>query len=220
MASVSITNQTLTMTITIDGVDTVIRKDNCKVQAFGDVVRITDYKGSIYEFLFSDCNSPSESNANDLRDAIEEFLNTGGGGGGGITSLTSTDGSVDIDLTDPSAPDLSIPSGAFTPVASDVTGSVNITGGCFSRAGQVVTMSFQFEVGAEAGTADIVFDFTLPVSVTFANARQLFGSNSSNTDLAYCIFGSNGDKGNIRIETQDVDQTVQNISVTVQYFIP
>lgn len=68
------------MTITIDGVDTVIRKDNCKVQAFGDVVRITDYKGSIYEFLYSDCTSPSEANANDLRDAIEEFLNTGGGG--------------------------------------------------------------------------------------------------------------------------------------------
>lgn len=101
MASVSITNQTLTMTITIDGVDTVIRKDNCKVQAFGDVVRITDYKGSIYEFLYSDCTSPSEANANDLRDAIEEFLNTGGGGGGGgIESVTGDS----VDNTDPNNP--------------------------------------------------------------------------------------------------------------------
>ena len=97
------------MTITIDGVDTVIRKDNCKVQAFGDVVRITDYKGSIYEFLYRDCTAPDEPTANDLRDAIEDFLNTGGGGGGGgITTLTSTDGSISIDLTDPSAPDLSV----------------------------------------------------------------------------------------------------------------
>ena len=96
------------MTITIDGLDTVIRKDNCKVQDFGDVVRITDYKGSIYEFMFSDCTEPSEASANDLRDAIEEFLNTGGGGGGGITSITSTDGSISIDNTDPDAPDLSV----------------------------------------------------------------------------------------------------------------
>jgi hypothetical protein len=47
MASVSVTNQTLTMTIDIDGIETVIRKDNCKVQAFGTMVRITDYKGSL-----------------------------------------------------------------------------------------------------------------------------------------------------------------------------
>lgn len=90
MASVSITNQTLTLTIDIDGVETVIRKDNCKVVAIGDVVRITDYRGSIYEFLFSDCTAPDEASANDLRDAIEAFLNSaGGGGGGGITSILS-----------------------------------------------------------------------------------------------------------------------------------
>jgi hypothetical protein len=109
MASVSVTNQTLTMTIDIDGIETVIRKDNCKVQAFGTMVRITDYKGSIYEFLYSDCTSPSQPNANALRDAIEAFLNTGGGGGGGgITTITSIDGSIDIDLSNSSAPDLSI----------------------------------------------------------------------------------------------------------------
>ena len=109
MASVSVTNQTLTMTIDIDGIETVIRKDNCKVQAFGTMVRITDYKGSIYEFLYSDCTAPSQPNANALRDAIEAFLNTGGGGGGGgITTITSIDGSVDIDLSNPNAPDLSL----------------------------------------------------------------------------------------------------------------
>jgi hypothetical protein len=107
----------------------------------------------------------------------------------------------------------------FTPVASDVTGSVTIEGGCYSRSGQVVTMSFRFGAEAEAGTPDISFDFTLPVASAFTNARQLFGSNSSNPDLTYCLFQSNGDKGSIEISTQDVDQTIQNISVTVQYFI-
>lgn len=138
----------------------------------------------------------------------------------GITTITSTDGSISIDNTDPSAPNLSIPSGTFPPVASDVTGSVTITGGFYSKVGKVVTMSFQFEGEAAAGTADIVFDFTLPVAATFTNGRQLFGSNSANPDLASMIFQSNGDKGNIQIETQDVDLTVQNITVTIQYLIP
>ena len=140
--------------------------------------------------------------------------------GSGITEVTSVDGSITIDNTDPSVPDLSIPSGAFTPVPSDVTGSVTITSGFYSRSGQVVTMSFQFEGEADAGTADITFDFTLPVAATFANARQLFGSNSSNPDLALITFQSASNKGRIQIETQDVDQTVQNITVVVQYFIP
>lgn len=80
MATISITNQTLTISLIVDGATTVIRKDNCKVQAFGDVVRITDYTGTIYEFLYSDCVSPSEASGADLRDAIEAFLNTAGGG--------------------------------------------------------------------------------------------------------------------------------------------
>ena len=109
--------------------------------------------------------------------------------------------------------------GLFTPVASDVTGSVTIVGGCYSRSGQVVTMSFQFDAEAAAGTSDIVFDFTLPVASAFTNARQLFGSNSSNVNLSSSIFRSNVDKGNIEISTEDVDQTIQSISVTVQYFI-
>lgn len=112
------------------------------------------------------------------------------------------------------------PGGLFNPVASDVTGSVTITGGFYSKAGKVVTMSFQFDGEAAAGTADIVFDFTLPVAAAFTNGRQLFGSNSSNTDLVSMIFQSNGDKGNIQIETKDVDQTVQSITVTIQYLIP
>jgi hypothetical protein len=146
-----------------------------------------------------------------------------------LTTPEATDKLVIVDVSDTSespqgtskqiaVENLGI-SGTFTPVASDVTGSVNIEGGCYSRSGQVVTMSFRFGAEAEAGTPDISFDFTLPVASAFTNARQLFGSNSSNPDLTYCLFQSNGDKGSIEISTQDVDQTIQNISVTVQYFI-
>lgn len=110
-------------------------------------------------------------------------------------------------------------SGAFTPVTSDVTGSVTINNGCYSRSGQVVTMSFQFDAEAEAGTSNISFQFTLPVPSVFTNGRQLFGSNSSRVDLSSCGFQSISDKGMISIETSDVDLTLQNITVTVQYFI-
>jgi hypothetical protein len=127
---------------------------------------------------------------------------------------TSTNSSKQIAVSDFGV------SGTFTPVASDLTGSVTITGGCYSKSGQVVTMSFQFEGEAEAGTTGIVFDFTLPVAATFTNGRQLFGSNSSNPDLALMIFQSASNKGRIIIETQDVDQTVQNITVVIQYIIP
>jgi hypothetical protein len=98
MATISITNQTLTISLIVDGATTVIRKDNCKVQAFGDVVRITDYTGTIYEFLYTDCESPSEASGADLRDAIEAFLNTAGGGGSGLSSIESS--TLDVSIAD------------------------------------------------------------------------------------------------------------------------
>ena len=90
--ALSITNQTLTISLIEGAVTTVIRKDNLKVQAFGDVVRLTDYSGVIYEFLYTDCTSPSEASANALRDAINVFLITATGGGG--TSPLTTKGDL------------------------------------------------------------------------------------------------------------------------------
>ena len=96
-----ITNQTLTLTITSGSIDTVIRKDNCRVDVFGDYVRLTDYTGERYEFLFSDITTPSTTSAVELAQAIEEFLNTGGSGGGG--NVDSVTGAI-VDNTDPSNP--------------------------------------------------------------------------------------------------------------------
>ena len=96
--ALSITNQTLTISLIEGAVTTVIRKDNLKVQAFGDVVRLTDYSGVIYEFLYTDCTSPSEASANDLRDAINVFLITATGGGGG-GSVNSVNAGINISVT-------------------------------------------------------------------------------------------------------------------------
>lgn len=212
------------MTITIDGVDTVIRKDNCKVQAFGDVVRITDYKGSIYEFLYSDCTAPDEPTANDLRDAIEEFLNTGGGGGGGgITTLTSTDGSISIDNTDPNAPDLSIPNGEWTPTISAIINSatVDVTAALYSRSGNVVNFSIGLDIQLDAGFVSTQFKISLPVASNFSNARQLIFSANLPTNLTFCV-GSSSSADNLMvvdvIGTANGD-TIESLQITGQYLI-
>lgn len=95
----TITNQTLTITITSGSVDTVIRKDNCRVDTFGDYVRLTDYTGERYEFLFSDITNPSTASAVELAEAIEEFLNTAVGNGGGSITIEQNGTVVDSNTT-------------------------------------------------------------------------------------------------------------------------
>jgi hypothetical protein len=92
---VSITNADLEIYVTENSVTTVIWKDNARVLAFGDVVRITDRDGIRYEFLYTDViapTSPAWSSADELADEINTYLITipGGGGGGTITDVTAT----------------------------------------------------------------------------------------------------------------------------------
>jgi hypothetical protein len=211
MASVSVTNQTLTMTIDIDGIETVIRKDNCKVQAFGTMVRITDYKGSIYEFLYSDCTAPSQPNANALRDAIEAFLNTGGGGGGGgITTITSIDGSIDIDLSNPNAPDLSLQNGSWNPTTTNVIGSptVSVLAGNYSRVGSVVTCSLFLDVTMGVTENICEFRLDLPIASNFAATKDAFGiiayKNATDGELVNWNIKANTATDDISIELESV----------------
>jgi hypothetical protein len=227
MASVSVTNQTLTMTIDIDGIETVIRKDNCKVQAFGTMVRITDYKGSIYEFLYSDCTAPSQPNANALRDAIEAFLNTGGGGGGGgITTITSIDGSIDIDLSNPNAPDLSLQSGSWNPTAVSTDGNptVDVISGNYSRVGGVVTCSLF--LGVTLAPENVVaFRLDLPIASNFVAEKNAFGiigyNNATNGELVNWNIKANVISNEIEIElTSLTDEfTFEYLYAILQYVV-
>ena len=217
------------MTIDIDGIETVIRKDNCKVQAFGTMVRITDYKGSIYEFLYSDCTAPSQPNANALRDAIEAFLNTGGGGGGGgITTITSIDGSVDIDLSNPNAPDLSLQSGSWNPTPTNVGGtnpSVSIQGGNYSRVGGVVTCSLFFDIDMDIAETTADFELILPVASDFTNAKNAFGiiayNNPINDELQGWGISANVSNNKIRVFVASLTNghSFQSLYAILQYVV-
>ena len=227
MASVSVTNQTLTMTIDIDGIETVIRKDNCKVQAFGTMVRITDYKGSIYEFLYSDCTAPSQPNANALRDAIEAFLNTGGGGGGGgITTITSIDGSITIDLSNPNAPDLSLQSGSWNPTPTSTVGDpiVDVISGNYSRVGGVVTCSLFLRV-TMAPANDVAFRLDLPIASNFIQEKNAFGiigyNKAIDGELDNWNIKANVASNEIEIELTSItnDFTFEYIYAILQYVV-
>jgi hypothetical protein len=83
------------------------------VLAFGDVVRITDYAGNRFEFLYTEVIDPVEASASDLKDTLDLYLQTiVGGGGGGSGTVTS----VGLSVPSPTTP-------AFTVSGSPVTGS-------------------------------------------------------------------------------------------------
>jgi hypothetical protein len=224
MASVSITNQTLTLTIDINGVETVIRKDNCKVVAIGDVVRITDYRGSIYEFLFRDCTAPDEASANDLRDAIEVFLNTaGGGGGGGLSSIEST--TLDVSIADGVATVDGI-GGGYEPTITNEAGlsSTTVTAGFYSRTGNIVTGSFTIELELEALSTNGTLDFSLPIlpDANFANRKKLTGLYSvndgllSNVSLGVLASKIGAKTGSFELQVSVAGVTV-GLNIVIQY---
>jgi hypothetical protein len=221
MASVSVTNQTLTMTIDIDGIETVIRKDNCKVQAFGTMVRITDYKGSIYEFLYSDCTAPSQPNANALRDAIEAFLNTGGGGGGG--GLSSVDSTTLLVTINSGVATVNGISGIFAPTISNIINPATVEeiSGFYSRSGNVVSGVFKCNVQLDAGDNSTSFEFTLPVSTSFANRNQLKCTCNVVSNLVNLVGDGvlSNSKGIISITAANNGDLIQELSIAYQYLI-
>jgi YVTN family beta-propeller protein len=79
---ITIENSTLNLILTEDSETTIIRKDNCRVLVFGDIVRLTDFEFNIYEFDYSTVSDPSEASAEALGETLNDYLNNSTGGGG------------------------------------------------------------------------------------------------------------------------------------------
>lgn len=141
----------------------------------------------------------------------------------GITSLTSTDGSIDIDLTDPDAPDLSIESGEWTPDITSITSgaTVDVSAALFSKGGTVVNFSIGMDIQLGGGSASTSFDISLPVDSNFANGRQLIFSTNLPTNLTYCVGSSNADDDLISVSvfgTANGD-LIESLQIVGQYLI-
>jgi hypothetical protein len=96
---ITIENSTLHLILTEDSETTIIRKDNCRILVFGDIVRLTDFEFNIYEFDYATVSDPATAKAEDLGDAITDYLNNTSGGGGGSGTVTSVDLTMPVAFT-------------------------------------------------------------------------------------------------------------------------
>jgi hypothetical protein len=144
--------------------------------------------------------------------------------GSGITEVTSVDGSIIIDNTDPSAPDLSLPSGTFTPTISSITPSAvtvpTVSDMIYQKVGNVVTCSFYFEILFD-GETSVTFNFSLPIASNFNAPSDLIGSISKDVaDGDTWVTVSANDSLNLgSINAVTVAQNNFNSYVTFQYVI-
>jgi hypothetical protein len=140
---------------------------------------------------------------------------------------TSTNTSKQIEVQDIYSGMPQFESGAFTPVPSNESNcSVTFDGGIYSRVGDIVTMSFAFNIQLDVGADGGAFNFSLPIATTFSTRYECCGSANINTPSpleAYsCIIES--DTGNPALAKITFDVTTDGLTLdtcraVVQYQI-
>lgn len=143
--------------------------------------------------------------------------------GSGITAITSIDGSISIDNTDPSAPDLSMPSGLFAPTISNIINDAIVQNieGIYSRSGGVVTGMFQCDVTLDAGANSASFEFSLPILTDFANRNQLHCTCNVITNLVELVGEAviSDSKGTVSITSANNGDQLQLLTINYKYLI-
>ena len=69
-------------------------------------------------------------------------------------------------------------SGTFTPTISNITPNTTAIAeqnGYYQRVGNIVSMSFFFELQFDAGDDDVTFEFSLPIASDFTSQKDLIG---------------------------------------------
>jgi|LakMenEpi03Aug12_release.lakeMendotaPanAssembly.Ray.scaffolds.fasta_scaffold19991_8 hypothetical protein len=119
---------------------------------------------------------------------------------------------------------IGLESGAFTPVASNVTnnGTVSITSGTYTRVGDVVTMTFTMDVQMDVAEFTTNFNISIPIASDFTSKYQVNGVAYGNTNaLANVVI--QGDQSNnlpfITVDSINIGDAVQFIGVMLQYQI-
>lgn len=141
-----------------------------------------------------------------------------GGGGGGITSITSTDNSITIDNTDPSAPDLSIPNGTFTPTISGTTNdaTVSISDCFYVKVGKWANLSFVLDCQMDVASSTTLFDITLP----FTTDNISILTCSPQTSLVENITTSaTGASVNISVQSMNAGDNIEKLEVSINFLL-
>ena len=116
-------------------------------------------------------------------------------------------------------------SGSFTPTISNVnpvaTG-INMQYGYYTRVGNIVSMSFFFELQFDALDNQVTFDFDLPIASTFTSPKDIIGIVSAD-DLITVLFtgvvSAGGNVGNMTCTTSTAGSSYQYIRAFFQYEI-
>ena len=132
---------------------------------------------------------------------------------------TSTNSSKQIAVSDFGV------SGTFTPVSSnEVNCTVGFNGGIYSRVGNIVTLSFSFDVTLDAGETSGSFNFTLPIGTTFSSRYQCIGSanlNTQNSDyVTSCVIEAdttNTTLAKITLSCENAAESLDPCGVVLQY---
>lgn len=74
MASVSISNRTALLTVTVDGKEYNFTKRNVSLRKSGDYVRIQDYDSLVVEVKYTDVTSPVVSSSTQLLTTLRGWL--------------------------------------------------------------------------------------------------------------------------------------------------
>lgn len=116
-------------------------------------------------------------------------------------------------------------SGSFTPTISNVNPvatAINPQYGYYSRVGNIVSMSFFFELQFDALDIQATFDFDLPIASTFTSPKDIIGIISAD-DLITALFTgvvqAAGNVGSMTCTTSTQGAAYQYIRAFFQYEI-
>ena len=116
-------------------------------------------------------------------------------------------------------------SGQFIPTISNVNpvaSGINVQYGYYSRVGNIVSMSFFFELQFDALDIQVDFDFDLPIASTFTSSKDIIGIVSADeiiTALFEGVVQAAGNLGTMTCRTSTQGTGYQYIRTFFQYEI-
>ena len=119
---------------------------------------------------------------------------------------------------------MGVESGVFTPTPSNInpsTTTINTQNGFYQRVGNIVTMSFFFELAFDVSDNNVTFEFDLPIASTFTSSKDIVGTvvPDSTADWLESYIQAVGNNAGITFTTATAGSTYTYVRAIFQYEI-